>query len=183
MSVCPFFDKCVVNMTFWKRDRERFSLYTVRHSAVSCTKTAEPIDLPLELWTPLGRRMYKFSRIRQGRQSARRHSFVTELCKNDSTDGFAVWVVDFGGTRKHKFNSIRQVAQTYPYGRTHCHVPPPAEYDCVCGGDVSYATLLWALQVLIFDHDHLDSRTVRRTDSRALRAENCIVNIPHNTAI
>jgi len=33
-------------------------------SAVSCAKTAEPIDLPFGLWTPLGRRMHKFNRIR-----------------------------------------------------------------------------------------------------------------------
>jgi len=32
---------------------------------VSCAKTAEPIDLPFGLWTPLGRRMHKFNRIRQ----------------------------------------------------------------------------------------------------------------------
>ena len=37
--------------------------------------------------------------------------------------------------------------------------------------------LLWPL--VIFEHAHLDSRT----DSRALRAEYCIVGIPHNTAI
>jgi len=34
-------------------------------------------------------------------------------------------------------------------------------------------------QFVIFGHAHLDSRT----DSRALRAEHCIVGIPHNTAI
>jgi len=28
-------------------------------------KMAEPIDLPFGLWTPLGRRMHKFNRIRQ----------------------------------------------------------------------------------------------------------------------
>jgi len=31
---------------------------------VSCARTAEPIDLPFGLWTPVGRRKHKFSRIR-----------------------------------------------------------------------------------------------------------------------
>jgi len=35
------------------------------HSAVSCAKTAEPIDLPFGLWTQVGRRQHKFNRIRQ----------------------------------------------------------------------------------------------------------------------
>jgi len=33
--------------------------------AVSCAETAEPIDLPFELCTRVGRRKHKFSRIRQ----------------------------------------------------------------------------------------------------------------------
>ena len=37
--------------------------HTRRHSAVSCAKTAEPIDLPFGLWTQLGRRKHKFNRI------------------------------------------------------------------------------------------------------------------------
>ena len=35
------------------------------------------------------------------------------------------------------------------------------------------------IEVVIFGHAHLDSRT----DSQALRAEYCIVDILHNTAI
>jgi len=35
------------------------------HSAVSCAKMAEPIDLPFVLWTRMGRRKDKFSRIHQ----------------------------------------------------------------------------------------------------------------------
>jgi len=35
------------------------------HSAISCTKTAEPIHLPFRLWTQVGQRMRKFNRIRQ----------------------------------------------------------------------------------------------------------------------
>jgi len=36
-----------------------------RLSAVTCAKTAEPIDLPFGLWTRVGRRKHKFNRIRQ----------------------------------------------------------------------------------------------------------------------
>ena len=32
---------------------------------MNCAKTVEPIDLPFALWTPLGRSMNKFNRIRQ----------------------------------------------------------------------------------------------------------------------
>jgi len=32
---------------------------------VTCAKTAEPIDLPFELWTRVGRRKHKFDRIHQ----------------------------------------------------------------------------------------------------------------------
>jgi len=32
---------------------------------VSCARTAEPIDLPFGLLTPVGQRMHKFNRIRQ----------------------------------------------------------------------------------------------------------------------
>jgi len=36
-----------------------------RHSAVSCAKMSEPIDLPFGLWTRVGRMKHKFNRIRQ----------------------------------------------------------------------------------------------------------------------
>ena len=39
--------------------------------------------------------------------------------------------------------------------------------------------VLTKLGIIIFGHAHLHSRT----DSRALRAEYCIVDISHNTAI
>jgi len=35
------------------------------HSAVSCAKMDEPIDLPFGLWTRVGRKKHKFNRIRQ----------------------------------------------------------------------------------------------------------------------
>jgi len=44
-------------------------------------------------------------------------------------------------------------------------------------GDAPYVKLLWPL--VIFEHAYLDSHT----DSHSLRAEYCIVGIPHNTAI
>jgi len=34
-------------------------------TAVICANTAEPIDMPFVLWTRLGRRKHKFSRIHQ----------------------------------------------------------------------------------------------------------------------
>jgi len=34
-------------------------------SAMSCAKTAEPVDLPFGLWTRVDQRKHKFSRIRQ----------------------------------------------------------------------------------------------------------------------
>jgi len=39
--------------------------HTRRHSAVSCAKMAEPIDLPFGLWTRVDRRKQKLNRIRQ----------------------------------------------------------------------------------------------------------------------
>jgi len=36
-----------------------------RHSAVSCAKMAEPVDVPFWLWTRMGRRKHTFNRIRQ----------------------------------------------------------------------------------------------------------------------
>jgi len=36
-----------------------------RHWAVSCARMAELIDLPVGLWTRVGRRKHKFNRIRQ----------------------------------------------------------------------------------------------------------------------
>jgi len=77
----------------------------------------------------------------------------------------------------HKFNRIRQVAPMCPYGRTCCrHLSNNIE-PSVYGGDAPYGKLLRPL--VIFGHAHLHSRT----DSQALRAEYCIVGIPHNTAI
>jgi len=47
----------------------------------------------------------------------------------------------------------------------------------VCGGDAPYVKLLSPL--VIFGHAHIYSHT----DSRPLRAEYCIVGIPHDAAI
>ena len=43
----------------------RLRQFVRRHSAVSCVKMGEPIDLPLGLWTSVGRMKQKFSRICQ----------------------------------------------------------------------------------------------------------------------
>jgi len=44
-------------------------------SAVSCAKTAEPIDLPFGLWTRVGQKKQKFNRIRQ----------VAAMCRHAKT--------------------------------------------------------------------------------------------------
>jgi len=80
------------------------------------------------------------------------------------------------GRRMHKFHRIRQVAPVYPHG-THCrHLSNNIELS-VYGGAALYVKLLPPL--VIFGHAHLDSRT----DSQAIRAEYCIVGIPHSTGI
>jgi len=79
--------------------------------------------------------------------------------------------------RVHMFNRIRQVAPMCPHGRTRCrHVSNNIE-PSVYGGDAPYVKLFCPF--VIFGHAHLHSRT----DSQALRAEYCIVGIPHNTDI
>ena len=40
-------------------------MYIPDDTAVSCAKTAEPIDLPFGLWTLVGRKKHNFNRIRQ----------------------------------------------------------------------------------------------------------------------
>jgi len=75
----------------------------------------------------------------------------------------------------HKFNRIRQVAPMCPHRRTHCRHLANAIEPSVYGGDAPYAKLL--SPPVIFGHAHLHSRT----DSLALRAEYCIVGIPHIT--
>jgi len=49
----------------------------LRLSAVSCAKTAELIDLPFGLWNRVGRRKYKFHRIRQMVSMCPRHSAMS----------------------------------------------------------------------------------------------------------
>ena len=44
---------------------------------------------------------------------------------------------------------------------------------------IFFQFVLIKLGIIVFGHAHLHSRT----DSRALRAECCIVSIPHNTTI
>jgi len=88
---------------------------------------------------------------------------------------------------KLQYNKIKDAqVQSYSPGGANVPswedtLPPPGEYDWTTrlGGyaPYRYVKLLWPL--VIFGHAHLDSRT----DSRVLRAEYCIVGIPHNTAI
>jgi len=77
----------------------------------------------------------------------------------------------------HKFSRIRHVAPMCPYGRTRCRHLSNNNEPSFYGNNVPYVKLL--LPLVIFGLAHLDSRT----DNRALRAEYCIVGIPHNIAI
>ena len=63
-----------------------------RHSAVICAKTAEPIDVPFGLWTRIGRKKYKFNRIRQVALCARMgwHSDTTWRIRLDSPSAAAM---------------------------------------------------------------------------------------------
>jgi len=74
------------------------------------------------------------------------------------------------------FTLWRVMAPMCPHGRTHCRHLANTIESPVYGGDAPDVKLLWPL--VIFGHAHLDSRT----DNLALRAEYCIVGIPHNTA-
>ena len=157
--------------------------------SVSREKTAEAIKLPFALRTPVrpmnhvlhdvyrptwergnfewetGRPLYSIGTLR------------SHMCKHGWTDRFGISTVDSNGRRMHKFNRIRHVAPMCPHGRTRCcHLSNNIE-PSVYGGNAPYVKLLWPH--VIFGHAHLDSGT----DSQALRAEYCIVGIPHNTAI
>jgi len=77
--------------------------------------------------------------------------------------------------RMHKFNRIRQVAPMCSHDRTRCWHLSNNIKPSVYGDDAPYGKLLWPL----VGHADLHSRT----DGQALRAEYCIVGIPHNTAI
>jgi len=69
------------------------------------------------------------------------------------------------------------VAPMCPYERTRCrHLSNNIE-PSFYGNDTPYVKLLWPH--VIFGHADLDSCT----ESQALRAEYCIVGIPHNTTI
>ena len=92
---------------------------------------------------------------------------------------------------------IRQVVSMCPYVRTHCcHLANTIE-PSVCCGDAPYVKLhcvnlvffcsvKWRSMIsqqMMMTTCCLWLRPLRRTYNRALRAEYCIVGIPHNTAI
>ena len=104
-------------------------------SAISCAKTAEPIDLPFGLWTWVARRMHKFNCICQMAPICpMTHSVVSCAKTAEPIDlSFGLWTRE--GWTKHKFNRIRQVA-------------PPGEYDWnVC--------LRWRYGLMSNYFDHL----------------------------
>jgi len=98
-------------------------------------------------------------------------------CKHGWTDRFGVSVVRSSGP-KDALSSIvfAMWRQCVLMGRLCRHLSNNNE-PSVYGGDARNVKLLWPH--LIFENAHL----VSGTDSLALRAEYCIVGIPHNTAI
>jgi len=85
--------------------------------------------------------------------------------------------VDLSESKDAQVQSYSPGGANVPSWEARCrHLSNKVE-PFVYGGDAPYVKLLSPL--VIFGHAHLDSRT----DSQALRAEYCIVGIPHNTAI
>ena len=107
-----------------------------------------------------------------GDRAVNYRTFCHELCKMAEPIDLSFGLWTRVGRRKHKFNRIRQVSSMCPHGRTHFY-PLPNTIE------PSSAAAMRFMSLVIFGHAHLDSRT----DSRAVRAEYCIVGIPHNTAI
>jgi len=98
-----------------------------RHCAVSCAKTAEPIDLPFGLWTRVGRKKHKFNRIFQVAPMA----------------------------NVHKFNRIRQVAPMCHHGRAlRRHLANTIE-PCISCGDVALCQITLATCYTLVSCDKL----------------------------
>jgi len=94
--------------------------------AVSCAETAEPIDLPFELWTRVGRRKHECNRIRQMAPT-----YLTTLCRglceNGWTDRFAVSVADLGRLKEAQVQSYSPGGASVP--TWEATLAPPGEYD------------------------------------------------------
>jgi len=95
-------------------------LYSIRDTAVTCEKMAEPIVMPFRLWARTGPRNHELDGVRipmrrgsfggKGRPLLSIWTFRRELCRNSCTNRFAIWFVPPVGRRKHKLNHICQMA-------------------------------------------------------------------------
>ena len=95
-------------------------LYSIRDTAVTCEKMAEPIVMPFRLWARTGPRNRELDGVQipmrrgnfggKGRPLLSIWTFCRELCRNSCTNRFAIWFVPLVGRRKHKLNRICQMA-------------------------------------------------------------------------
>ena len=83
---------------------------------MSCTETAEPIDLPFGFWTQVGRRKREFNRIRQMVPMCTIpsyspggldvfHGTLPRAVQKRLNRSFAIWVVDLGGPKEAQVQS------------------------------------------------------------------------------
>jgi len=118
-----------------------------RDTAVICTKTAQPIEMPFRLWAWMGQRNCDRWRSRslhgKGQFSAIGApivgTFCHELCRNGWIEPidlpFGLWTR--AGRRKHKFNCICQVAPMFSRGRADWHHLANTIKSSLCGDDAA----------------------------------------------
>jgi len=99
-------------------------------------------------------------------------------CNNGWTDRFAVCVVDSARPKEAQVQSYSPgCANVQSWEDT---LPPPGEYDWTIRLQRRCALChITLITCYLWTRPRIDSRT----HSRSLRAEYCIVGIPHNTAI
>jgi len=124
--------------------------------AVSCAKTAEPIEMPFRMLSRVDRKNHILNagcRSPMGRgnfeamsmpRHARRHSAGSCANMVEPIDSpFGLWT-RVGG-RKHKLNRIRHVSTKWPQGMAHWRHLANTIESSLCGGDVALCQLLWPL--------------------------------------
>jgi len=109
---------------------------------VSCTETAEPIDLPFGFWTQVGRRKREFNRIRQMVPMCTIpsyspggldvfHGTLPRAVQKRLNRSFAIWVVDLGGPKEAQVQSYSPGGANVPIWG---HLANTSQLS-VCGGD------------------------------------------------